>query len=56
MKKEINPMAVVGTVGNGATVSSVVFSKTPQERELLGKMKQSMSTPLNKVIKSNKLR
>lgn len=55
MKQEINPMAVVGTVGTGARVSSFNFSKTPQERQMLARMKQSSVIPSNKVIKSNKI-
>lgn len=44
--------ASLGIIGNGARVSSVTFAKTPQERELLAKMKQSKSAPLNKTVHS----
>lgn len=45
-----NPLAVLGTIGTGAKISSVSFTKTPQERELLNKMKKTAQFS-NKTIK-----
>lgn len=46
-----NPMAVVGTIGQGTTVGSVNLDN----RSMVKRMKASAVKPINKVIKSNKL-